>query len=187
MIYARIKNGRIVEFPLSSDSALSPLDGYVAVIVPSEPTISKNERFILKCTLSAGKPVAQYIVTKKTILSILSENRFNSYIDSKNVDRKFTSYPLTEQKNIITKIDSVTNDILDLFASERHYDSIQSCLSYASSSIMDYRKDAQHASDVRDITWSSVIEFKNKLKKDEVPVPVSMTELKSCFENVQWD
>lgn len=184
MIYARVKKGKITEFPVYSNEALSPLDGYLSVVEPEAAPLRKNEKSILKCTLVNGKPVAEYVIFNKTIKDILTENKF-SYTENK--DRKFSLYSVLEQKSILARIDSATNDILDIFAAERHYDSLQSCLSYANSSIMDYRKDAQHASDVRDITWSSVIEFKNKLKKDEVPVPVSMTELKSCFENVQWD
>jgi hypothetical protein len=75
---------------------------------------------------------------------------------------------------------------LDAFAAERHYVSIVSACSYASSSNPRFAADARRALDVRDAVWAECYAILNEAQAGKRPVP-ALDELFAALPAMTWE
>jgi hypothetical protein len=104
--------------------------------------------------------------------------------------------PVSEQEAIILKNEyhqqiknsciNRTQTRLDQFAQARGYDSILSACTYATSSSSKFAMEGQYCINVRDATWSKLLEILSEVESNVRPVPKNYEEIEPELPQLVW-
>lgn len=146
---------------LSPESELKTLGLYKVVI--NFPTISSFQYVVSNPDIAAGN----IDHSEKTINVIFAVN----------------SHTWPHIKEIIN---SEVARKLDEFAKTRGYDNIISCASYANSTNLSYKQEAEYCIQLRDQVWAIINDWINKVDNYEIEMPKSMEQIYKKLPEFNW-
>lgn len=77
--------------------------------------------------------------------------------------------------------------LLDRFAQERGYDDIRSAVSYSSSSVPAFKKDALICIAKRDAMWSALFDVLEKVQGGNIPLPSTFSDIQQYLPALTWE
>ena len=124
-------------------------------------------------------------ITKEEHTQLLNGLNAGMTVELRN--GKFILSPrVIPDEEIITEYSWVTQTRLDKFAGERGYYNILSAVSYISSSVPQFKKDAESAIKARDITWVAAGKILDKVKEGAAYRPKSYEEFLAKLPPLKW-
>lgn len=90
------------------------------------------------------------------------------------------------KQEAITRLQSTTYRLLDSWAREKHYDSILSLCTYATSNIPKFRAEGELGIAKRDECWATLYALLENIENETTPIP-SNEELIAILPRLSWD
>ena len=191
-LFARIKDGKIIEFPvyrLHIKNRAHPLDWYTPVKEMGKeenlPPFSYQKRTV---ELVGNEVIATYTTQQYTLRELLSQ-----------LSRSTDLLPGTEsQKPKIQDLDSAlvaqiyklvseyATDKLNAFAQERGYDDIYTLCDYRDSMFDKFRTEGLRGFQLRDQLWMALMSHFEQVMAGTKPVPTSIAEIDALFPAMTW-
>lgn len=92
----------------------------------------------------------------------------------------------TLMRAIEIQINNYVKQLLDQFAKQRDYDSIESACNYKDSSNQDWALDALVAIEKRDQTWEAVVQLLVDIKAGQKPLIKSFADIRAVMPELVW-
>ncbi len=191
--YARIQNGRIVEYPVPR-KAIREEDLTLGRVRPvrhhgEHPNhCDKTQNCECKLEMLLGEPTWIYVVSQKPLLEFIEVNYIGfikQYLHLGELNSKtLEKYHLDL---IIEKLSDVGQKILNDFAKERGYDSIVNLVSYKGDPSERYGKEADIGIQVRSQVWQAIGNLTEQVEHGVNSFPVTAEQVVSIFPNLSWE
>lgn len=193
-IYARVEEGKIVEYPvylLHITNRAHPIDWYTEVKFDTKPTVP--EFFSLKelPTVIGKDVVVKYELIPDTLDSILYRLYFPRPAHGEApspdpVEVTYATIPPSTVERIITLTKALVQKRLDDFAALKNYDGILSVCSYGGSNNPMFKAEADIAVAARDNSWLALYQYIGGVQAGVIPVPKSFQEIEVALPELTW-
>lgn len=191
-LFARVKEGKIIEFPvyrLHIKNRAHPIDWYTPVkeIGKEEtlPPFSYQQRTV---ELVGVEVIATYTTKEYSLAELL--NQLNRGMDP--VLGREVQAPKIEELDpaLVAQVYKLTSEYatskLNAFAQERGYDNIYTLCDYRDSMFDKFRIEGLRGYQLRDQVWIALITYFEEVQNGTKPVPVSISEIDAVFPAMTW-
>ena len=191
-LFARIKDGKIIEFPvyrLHIKNRAHPIDWYTPVkeIGKEEtlPPFSYQQRTV---ELVGIEVIATYTTKEYSLAELL--NQLNRGMDP--VLGREVQAPKIEELDpaLVAQVYKLTSEYatskLNAFAQERGYDNIYTLCDYRDSMFDKFRIEGLRGYQLRDQVWIALTTYFEEVQNGTKPVPVSISEIDAVFPAMTW-
>lgn len=173
MSFLKISTG---EYPISHEMIRkeNPNTSY-----PEYFTEAEGYLFIEPSEIPPHNPVTQYV---KEIYPVNGKQAFGVYDYDEDAVKARRGVSIS---NAVNSILSGVQVRLDLFASEKGYSGISSAVSYATSSVQDFKSDAEKAASLRDLTWLAAFDIIESVKSGALKAS-SYSDVEGSLPELKW-
>ena len=191
-LFARVKEGKIIEFPvyrLHIKNRAHPIDWYTPVkeIGKEEtlPPFSYQQRTV---ELVGAEVIATYTTKEYSLAELL--NQLNRGMDP--VLGREVQAPKIEELDpaLVAQVYKLTSEYatskLNAFAQERGYDNIYTLCDYRDSMFDKFRIEGLRGYQLRDQVWIALTTYFEEVQNGTKPVPVSISEIDAVFPAMTW-
>lgn len=191
-LFARIKDGKIIEFPvyrLHIKNRAHPLDWYTPVKEQGKeetlPPFSYQQRIV---ELVGVEVIATYTTKEYSLAELL--NQLNRGMDP--VLGREVQAPKIEELDpaLVAQVYKLTSKYatskLNAFAQERGYDDIYTLCDYRDSMFDKFRIEGLRGYQLRDQVWIALTSYFDQVMAGVVPVPTSVEEIDAQFPAMTW-
>ena len=191
-LFARVKDGKIIEFPvyrLHIKNRAHPIDWYTPVkeIGKEEtlPPFSYQQRTV---ELVGIEVIATYTTKEYSLSELL--NQLNRGMDP--VLGREVQAPKIEELDpaLVAQVYKLTSEYatskLNAFAQERGYDNIYTLCDYRDSMFDKFRIEGLRGYQLRDQVWIALTTYFEEVQNGTKPVPVSISEIDAVFPAMTW-
>ncbi len=191
-LFARVKDGKIIEFPvyrLHIKNRAHPIDWYTPVkeIGKEEtlPPFSYQQRTV---ELVGTEVIATYTTKEYSLAELL--NQLNRGMDP--VLGREVQAPKIEELDpaLVAQVYKLTSEYatskLNAFAQERGYDDIYTLCDYRDSMFDKFRIEGLRGYQLRDQVWIALTTYFEEVQNGTKPVPVSISEIDAVFPAMTW-
>ena len=191
-LFARVKEGKIIEFPvyrLHIKNRAHPIDWYTPVkeIGKEEtlPPFSYQQRTV---ELVGAEVIATYTTKEYSLSELL--NQLNRGMDP--VLGREVQAPKIEELDpaLVAQVYKLTSEYatskLNAFAQERGYDNIYTLCDYRDSMFDKFRIEGLRGYQLRDQVWIALTTYFEEVQNGTKPVPVSISEIDAVFPAMTW-
>lgn len=191
-LFARVKDGKIIEFPvyrLHIKNRAHPIDWYTPVkeIGKEEtlPPFSYQQRTV---ELVGVEVIATYTTKEYSLAELL--NQLNRGMDP--VLGREVQAPKIEELDpaLVAQVYKLTSEYatskLNAFAQERGYDNIYTLCDYRDSMFDKFRIEGLRGYQLRDQVWIALTSYFSEVMAGTKPVPTSITEIDAQFPAMTW-
>ena len=191
-LFARVKEGKIIEFPvyrLHIKNRAHPIDWYTPVkeIGKEEtlPPFSYQQRTV---ELVGVEVIATYTTKEYSLAELL--NQLNRGMDP--VLGREVQAPKIEELDpaLVAQVYKLTSEYatskLNAFAQERGYDDIYTLCDYRDSMFDKFRIEGLRGYQLRDQVWIALTTYFEEVQNGTKPVPVSISEIDAVFPAMTW-
>jgi len=191
-LFARVKDGKIIEFPvyrLHIKNRAHPIDWYTPVkeIGKEEtlPPFSYQQRTV---ELIGSEVIATYTTKEYSLAELLTQ--LNRGMDS-ILGREIESPKIEElDPALVAQVYKLTSEYatskLNAFAQERGYDDIYTLCDYRDSMFDKFRIEGLRGYQLRDQVWIALTTYFEEVQNGTKPVPVSISEIDAVFPAMTW-
>lgn len=191
--YARMLNGRIIEYPVPHGSILQEelASGTVKQVGYSEDDatleVDKFHKFVTTVIVVGGAPVRRCSVVYKTAEEFIQEHYIKPLEPYFHLPALVVSaLPHHVHTDMVNAIRDLGSMQLDRFAQEKGYDNILSLVTYRDDVYTRFRKEAERGIAVRSHYWSIFTEF-NESVLGGAEFPRTVEGISKMFPNLNWD
>lgn len=190
--YARLQNGRIVEFPVNNNTITEDelKTGEVVKVVDTGTKLVEDKFHKVTCVLTMVAGIPTYIYS----IDLLTSDEFvqKNYID---VLKTYFHLPILNAATIppavVEKMIEAVKDLgtleLDRFAQSRGYDNIISLVSYRGDPSPRFAEEAERGMQLRSKYWSNLTEFKEQVVSGVVEFPRDVKGITDMFPTLTWN
>ena len=191
IVYARVVNGKIVEYPVYAihiKNRAHPVEWYTPVIYLEKPTYDNRYQTIKEELQITGNHVlATYKVLALTVNTSLDRLFYpNGRINMTNPIEVVLPEEVTIGtidpflfSKIMERVSYEVGQSLDDFVATRNYDDVKSCSSYVNSSNVQFQAEATRVIALRDQTYTNLYTYLATLTAGTNPLPKSFEEIKT--------
>lgn len=187
-IFARVKDGRIVDYPVSYQAIINrahPFSMYVCVEFDERPDVPPFHQCVEKVELlKDGRVLVRYLDPKPIPLQHLL--RLINVETRPGVPNNDTIFTQDLQQQIFRLAEKRIEELLDGVALDRGYRSVETAVSYETSSVEAYSRDAKDIKKLRDDVWVAFTSYKNKVFNKDLPFPTQWLDFTSVLPKIQW-
>lgn len=193
-IYAKVVNGKIVEFPVQDYHIVNRNESFELYTPLQESPAPEDKEFYVTVSepfLLGGKLYLKYEQIPMPLEELLKMAHKEAYPDHPEdqplPDVKVSQVrpELVEQVMESMRVRFQTR--LDALAKERHYDDSASLLARYSNSTMErFKKDADHMQILVDHGWLRLIEFGENLMANDGVIPKSVVDVDNITPVLSW-
>lgn len=183
-VYLRVVNGQVL-YPITMAQIVAsgePAELFKEVVFAQKPVISQFQQLKENLTVyEDGVGRVDWIVEE------LSLNHFLGLLQPRDVATgqvkpvAYSDIPPDVAAWVTKKISDEVQMRLDAFAGTRHYDSITTVASYATSSRAQRSKEGKRAVEVRDNVWDLIYSYQAAIQSGSTPVPRSFDEIEAMI------
>jgi hypothetical protein len=181
-IYARLKDNKIVEYPvyaLHIKNRNHNFDKYTEVIYFDKPLFNEKTQFLKeKLTILDNKVLCDFTVedfTLQTLFLFLNRSNTSDKIDVTKLDPEIVN-------RIFDLIDKYYSNKLEEFIKKEGYDDLMTCISYKDSTILEYSIEATKAIALRDNMWKTLFAYRKKVNTGTIDFPISIKDIENIVE-----
>lgn len=194
VVYALVKGDEVLLFPLTMED----------ITQRNAP----NELY-LRCYYDAPsrRPVPKLSQTVKQSPRLLGAAVYvDEVLETKGIDDLFVhlhevATAVDGEGKQYLKLSLITNEVfqafeetikyhvqkkMDDFATTRGYDDLKSVCNYTSSTILKYKKEAEHCVNIRDLTWTILHSHLKGVIVGSIPVPTKWDDIASALPPLDW-
>lgn len=191
-LFARIKDGKIIEFPvyrLHIKNRAHPLDWYTPVKEMGKeenlPPFSYQKRTV---ELVGNEVIATYTTQQYTLRELLSQlSRSTDLLpETESQKPKIQDLDPALVAQIYKLVSEYATEKLNAFAQERGYDNINSLTDYRDSMFDKFRIEGLRGFQLRDQVWIALTSYFDQVMAGVVPVPTSIEEIDAQFPAMTW-
>lgn len=191
--YARIKAGKVIEFPVPFDQ-ITQIDldlGRVkkvaaCTVIPESCPITQDCTPELK--VIRGVPTWTHCVTQKSLENYIETQYVGSARSLQTVGalnaKVLDSY---EVSALISKLEAVGTKILNDFAKEREYDSIETLVSYRDDPHEKFAREADQGIRARSQIWQALNNLRDQINAGATNLPTTAEEVINLFPTLSWE
>jgi len=188
-IYAKVENGKIVEYPIYSNHIRNrshPVDWYTLCVFDAKPQITKYQYLTEDYEILDNLIKVHYVIKDMTLKEVL--NLFKDPASDIMMPSPLPISSLTAED--IAKVQELASievqNLLDEFARTRGYDDIKSAVTYLNSTNTVYSTEATTAMNLRDNCWSALETYLTDVQAGTKPVPLTVEEIISVLPPLVW-
>lgn len=189
--YARIKGGKIVEFPFPNEKVTQELleSGTVKLVEEeTKPTLDRFHKATRRLKMVAGVPVQAWEVELMTAREFVDENYtkvLTPYFHHPRLD--IASIPSEVFKQMVQAVLDLGTMELDRFAQTRGYDGIVSLVSYKGDMNPRFNYEGTRGMELRSRYWSVLTEFNEAIVSGQREFPRTTDEIVNMFPVLTWE
>lgn len=197
-VFGRVKNGKIVEFPvyrLHIKNRSHPLSWYTPVVELPKPELPAFNCYDRCMEVKDGVIEVSYTVRPYTLQELLGQLR--KLPTGENPEELPSILPITEIdpamiQQVYSLVSNYVTDKLIAFAATRGYgsqnvDAFTSLMTYADSVIDKFKNEALRGKFLRDQAWANMLSYFAKVTAGTVPVPTTMEEIDALVPELTWE
>lgn len=170
------------EYPIS-DQEIRKL--YPNTSFPVTFQAPEDYAYVFPAPIPSYDPITQYYIEVAPKLSI--KNNWEQQWEVVDLSVEQIAINELEHRNQIkNSIEQQTQQRLDDFAKTRNYDGIMSCCTYASSSNLNFKAEADYCISARDATWTTIYQILADVENNVRPLPASYEEIQAELPVLQW-
>lgn len=196
-IFARVKDGEIVEFPVYRIHIVNrghPFHWYTPVYEETKPELPPFHRHVHSFEIMTSHVLMKWSTKPYTLAELLSQLKPRP--DPMNPTEE-PAIPLISELDpaLVQHIHAMTSDYvtskLSEFAATRGYgtatiDPFASLIGYKDSTIPKFASEAARGLLLRDQAWVNTMQYFDQLVQGQVPVPTSITEIDALLPEMKW-
>ena len=191
-IYARVINGKIVEFPvylIHIQNRALPLEWFTEVIYDVKPPVPDFHYAKEVPRVENGTEVhIGYEIIAMTLSDLLLQasggTRLLDGEAATPIDVTTLDPALIARIKVLTE--EIVQKLMDEFAAEKGYDSMMSLISYKDSTIPTFAAEAMVGITSRDNTWVSINTYLSEVLAGIKPVPTSLNDILANVPDLVW-
>ncbi len=189
-LFARIENGQIVEYPVTTEqirNRKAPLSMFKQVsFIDPKPQVTEFQHLKENVILVNGVVKVTYNVTDMTLQEIL--NRLHQDHEAQSSDPiTVANVPQEVFGRVVFLARKKVGEDLDVFANTRDYDGIVSLCSYATDPDPAHAAEAQRGVELRSQAWASIRDYQMAVATGATPVPRFESEIFAIVPALTWD
>lgn len=185
-LYGRINNGKIVEYPVRPEHIKARGHNpaiYTEAVMMNPPKYDPVTEYLRQdLQYNGAYIIVNHIVAKKTLAMLLRD----IYKDGVDKDVFVTDISPELVEAGINQIKVEVDRLLNEFVATRGYDSIVSCVGYATSTDATFKEEAQRATVLRDATYRTLYNHLAEVTSGAAPIPRSFKEVKDLLPELTW-
>lgn len=195
-LFARIKDGQIVEFPvyrLHIKNRAHPLSWYTPVTEEAKPELPPFHYHKRTVSLNNGAVTCTYTAIAFTLAELLAQLK----PASSGLVGEEAPVPLVSEldpalvAHVYELASEYLTDKLVAFAKTRGYgtskvDAFTSLLSYLTSGVAKFKAEAERGQMLRDTAWANLLGYFQQVTTGEVPVPTSIDSIEALIPAMRW-
>jgi len=197
-VYARIVEGRIVEYPVYEihiKNRAHPMDWYTPVIYLEKPSFDDRIETIREELQITGKHVvASYVIVPMSVDAILNKlfypnGRHNIANPTEEVQPENITVATIDPfllNKVAQKVSLEIGEELDRFVKERNYDDVRSCVSYTNSTNPQFKAEADRVIALRDQTYGALYAYLSDVTAGNAPLPKSSQDFRQNLPALTW-
>lgn len=188
-LFARVKDGKIVEFPvyyMHIRNRNHPVSRYTRVVEGPKPDVPKFHHLTQKVEIIGRDVVVSYQAVPTPLSAMLST------LLTMNDEGELQALPITEVEpetieHIYTQVSDYIHDRLDEFARTRGYNSLDSLIGkYRDSAVPKFAAEAARGRELLDQTWANQLQYFEEILSGAVPVPTSIADINARIPEMTW-
>lgn len=143
-----------------------------------------NDDKTLECFLPSFNPETQ--------VPFVSDAEVREFISTSLTSHYFQPYRTPEEREaqaqaaLQSTIINATQQRLDAFARERHYDGILSACTYATSEVPRFREEGQRCVNARDETWLKLYQLLGEVQAGTRAMPTGYADVEPELPVLEW-
>lgn len=179
-MYALIENGAVARYPYTvTDLRISkPQTSF-----PNNPSDDTLAEFGLYRVTPVAAPQVQSSQVAVEEMPVLLNGKWTQ---TWTVRAKTAAEVAAEIQVLQASIVQATQDRLDAFARERHYDDIKSASDYAGCSVTKFDIEGTYCRDARALTWDALYRILGEVQAGTRPVPTSFADIEPDLPPLVW-
>lgn len=193
-IYGRIKDGKLVEFPVYEihiKNRSHPFSWYTEALYEPKPEVDQFHYLKEVPTVFGNLLLVKYEIVPYSLNKLLSDiwylNRQYTLDSNEEIPPLFTDIPSDTIQRVITLIKQYVQEKLDTFAKTREYDNISSAASYSTSNDIRYKSEGERAVLLRDNTWNAFYTYLAEVQTGISEIPKSTKEIDDRIPILTWE
>lgn len=190
--YARLANGRIIEYPVKCESIKeSDIEqGLVKEVTVLENSfkVDKFYRVVSKLKIIDHLPVLKNVQELKSLEELIQENYIEPLFPYFHLEKLgISTVPFNVIQDMVEAVREIGTVELNRFAQTRGYDDIISLISYKDDPFPRFAKEGQRGFELRSLYWSVFTLFNEGVVTGEIEFPRTVEGIVSMFPTLTWD
>lgn len=198
-VYARIVEGKIVEYPVYEihiKNRAHPMNWYTPVVYLERPSFDdRYESIQEKLQITGNFVVASYEVTQMSVNSILNRlfypnGMHNPMNPVEAVEPEAVTIATIDpflMNKVAEKVSAEIGVALDEFAHTRNYDDVKSCATYVNSANPQFKAEAERIISLRDQTYTALYTYLSDVTTAVLPLPKSFADIQAHLPTLAWE
>lgn len=188
--YGRIKDNKIIEYPVYDYHIKNrghPLSWYTEVAYDIKPDVDEFHYLREHLSIVASNIFVRFELIPYTIDQVLSNIwKEHSYVQDNETILNFADIPLHKVNKVIELSEAYVTKKLNEFARTKRYEDIVSLTSFANSTNITYKQEAERGIYLRDTTWDNFYLYLAEVQSGTTTVPKSLAEIEARIPDLTW-
>lgn len=192
--FAYVVDGKILEYPVYEEHIINrfhPIELYTPVVEGFKKELPAYSRYKEILTYANNQVTVNYEIIPYTLQELLyvANNNYNLADGPMGVTVKASQLDKALLLALITTAKEYGQAKLDEFAKTSPYmfNSADTCISYANSTIPEWKDAALRMIEIRDRLWSALNKELQAYLSDEKPIPTSIDQIAAILPAFVWD
>lgn len=188
-VFARIKDGKIVEYPVYEahiKNRAHPYSLYVECVFATKPTVPEFHYLAEDKAIQDNKVYVSYRVLPVPLPSLLKQLKPVSQPGQQPALLSINDIKPEFVQRIITLTKDYVQSLLDKFAAEKGFTDMVSLVSYKDSTNPEWSNQATIGIAKRDQTWSALYQYLDDVMNSVKPIPKTEEEIYSNLPELIW-
>lgn len=191
-LFARVKNGVIVEYPVYRAFIKNRGDlvsNYTPVVQEEKPTLPKFYKYVETKKVMPGYVLVSYEavpLTLQEMLRSLVKNTPQNVVSTANVVPRIEDI----EADVIMRISVLAGDYaeekMDAFAKTKGYKDMDRAIGYKDDPDPGFAAEGQRCNELRSLTWKNLNTYFNGILGGTTPVPTTVAEIQAVLPVYTW-